>query len=172
MTTNQCQSKKNLRSKDLLCLRLLANCYYRVLVCTVFLYLCCIWYPWLCIFVASTSVRDQMAWRPTRVRATERGESECEQGWKGFEKATLQYSAWCWTRKRNKCIQTARSKLQAMEYSGGSIQGREGGWKWIWEVIWAKALLQKWTLQPVWVFMGSGEVLVGGVGCNQKDLQK
>ena len=126
MTTNQCQSKKNLRSKDLLCLRLLANCYYRVLVCTVFLYLCCIWYPWLCIFVASTSVRDQMAWRPTRVRATERGESECERGWKGFEKATLQYSAWCWTRKRNKCIQTARSKLQAMKHTGGSIQGRGG----------------------------------------------
>ena len=137
MTTNQCQSKRNLRSKDLLCLHLWANCYYRVLVCTVFLYLCYIWYPWLCIFVASNSVRDQMAWQPTRVRATERGESECERGWKGFEKATLQYSAWCWTRKRNKCIQTTRSKLQAMEYSGGSNKGGEGGWKWIWDVIWA-----------------------------------
>ena len=136
MTTNQCQSKRNLRSKDLLCLHLWANCYYRVLVCTVFLYLCYIWYPWLCIFVASNSVRDQMAWQPTRVRATEGERVNVNGAEKVLKKQPCNVLLGA-RLESGTSAQTARSKLQAMKHAGGSIQGREGGWKWIWDVIWA-----------------------------------
>ena len=125
MTTNQCQSKRNLMSKDLSRHHPLANFYYRMLLCTLCICTFVTFGTFVCVYLWKQCKRSD-GMTTNQSQSNRRGESECERGWKGFEKATLQYSAWCWTRKRNKCIQTARSKLQAMEHTGGSIQGRGG----------------------------------------------